>query len=102
MDFARLLNTNEATLQNWNDIFYSLKRAFPFKVMFFSWTDEYDIESVLTKKAITNLIGYWHTQNDEYKDTNGSRGIHSDEHFSLKMHNAFAEIIMDMNKTYFK
>jgi hypothetical protein len=102
MDFARLLNTNEATLQNWNDIFYSLKRAFTFKVMFFSWTDEYDMESVLTKKAITNLIGYWHTQDDEYKDSNGNSGIQSDEHFSLKMHKAFAELIMDMNKTYFK
>jgi hypothetical protein len=33
--------------------------------VFFSWTDEYDMESVLTKKAITNLIGYWHTQDDD-------------------------------------
>jgi hypothetical protein len=102
MDFARLLNTNQSTLKNWNDIFYSIKRAFPFKVVFFSWTDEYNSESVLTKKSITNMIGYWHTQNDEYIESNGTLGLKSDEHFSLKMHNAFAKMVMGMNKTYFK
>jgi hypothetical protein len=102
MDFARLLNTNKATLDNWNDIFNSMKRAFPFKVLFYSWTDEYDIESVLTRKAITNLVGYWHTQHDDFRDTHGSSGILNDEHFSLKMHKGFADLVMLMNKTYFK
>jgi hypothetical protein len=102
MDFAKLLNTNTATLNNWNDIFFSIKKAFPFKVLFYSWTDEYDIESVLTKKAITNLVGYWHTQHDDFRDTHGSSGILNDGHFSLRMHKGFADLVMLMNKTYFK
>lgn len=102
LDFARLLNTNQATIHNWNDIFHSIKHAFPFKVLFFSWTDEYDIKSVFTKQLVTILNGYWHTNADEYKDTNGKSGNEIDEHFSLKMHAAFAKLIMDSNKTYFK
>ena len=102
MDFARLLHTNEATIQNWNDIFHSAKHGYPFKVLFFSWTDEFDVKSVFTKKLTTLLNGYWHTLNDEYNETNGESGDANNEHFSLKMHKVFADLIISMNKTYFK
>lgn len=101
IDFAKLLLINESTRKNWSQIFYSIKKAFKFKVLFFSWTDEYDTESVFTKKVLNNLIGYWHTLDDEYKETNGKSGLWADEHFSLKMHKSFAELIIKMNNSYF-
>lgn len=102
IDFAKLLLANEAISKNWSDIFYSLKKAFKFKILFYSWTDEYDTESVFTKKVLTNLIGYWHTLHDEHRETNGKSGIWADEHFSLKMHKSFADFIIKMNSSYFK
>lgn len=102
MDFAKLLNTNESTSQNWNDIFYSIQKAFPFKVLFFSWTDEFDPKIVWTREVITKKVGFWHTMADEFDETNGTSGYQYDEHFSHKMHESFFQLITKEFPQYFK
>ena len=101
MDFAKLLNANESTSQNWNDIFYSIQKAFPFKVLFFSWTDEFDSNIVWTKEVITEKIGFWHTMAEEFEETNGVSGYQYDEHFSHKMHKSFYNLITSEFPQYF-
>lgn len=100
-DFARLLNANDSTTKNWNDIFYSIKKTFNFNVEFFSWTDEYDSNIVWTKQRITNEIG-WHTIHNDWEESNGIIGDRHDEHFSQKMHKSFSNMIVKMYSTHFE
>jgi hypothetical protein len=101
-DFARLLLANSSTTKNWNDILQSIKNTFPFHIEFFSWTDELDPNIVWTKERITKEIGFWHTMNDDWNDTNGESGEEYDEHFSHKMHNVFTDMIIEKYPSYFK
>lgn len=101
IDFAKLLNTNESTAKNWNDIFFSIQKAFSFKVLFFSWTDEFDSNIVWTKEVITKKIGFWHTMAEEFDETNGVSGYQYDEHFSHKMHKSFYNLIISEFPQYF-
>lgn len=100
VDFAKLLNANDACLQNWNDILKSLTYFVKFNLIFFSWTDEFSSECVFTKSKITKQIG-WHTNDDDWNETNGLSGKIYDEHFSKKMHKLFSELIIKNNPKYF-
>jgi hypothetical protein len=102
VDFAKFLVANKASSSNWNDIFSSLKKSCNFEILFVSWTDEYDIENVVCKEQLIDEIGFWHTNNEEYEETNGKFGRKWDEHFSTKMNKAFAEWIIKKYPNYFK
>lgn len=101
IDFAKLLVANTSTKKNWNNIFSSLKKTFNYEIVFCSWTDEYDSSIVYGKNELTKEIGFWHTEHDDFVETNGKCGIEWDEHFSKKMHNAFSSWIMDKYKCCF-
>jgi hypothetical protein len=100
-DFAKLINANSSTIQNWNDILYSIKKTFKFDIEFFSWSDELDPNIVWTKQKIKEEIG-WHTMDDDWNDTNGESGYQYDEHFSYKMHKAFSDMIIKKYPNHFK
>lgn len=101
IDFAKLIVANNSTKQNWNDIFISLKKTFNYEILFCSWTDEYETDIVYGKHQLTNEIGYWHTQHDEFIESGGKTGMEWDEHFSKKMHIGFSEWIMNKYTNYF-
>lgn len=102
IDFSKLLVANNATKENWNDIFNSLKKFCKFEILFVSWTDEYNSQNVVGKNKLTKEIGIWHTQHDEYNETNGESGLEWDEHFSTKMNENFAKWIIKKYPKYFK
>jgi hypothetical protein len=89
-----LISGSDAMKNNLNDILFSFKNYFPFELALFSWTDEYNENTVIGKKQITEIIGYWHTLKDLYEETNGEEGKVGDAHFSPKMHKAFADYII--------
>jgi hypothetical protein len=93
-DVLILIAGSDAMKNNLNEILFSFKNYFPFELALFSWTDEYDENNVIGKKQITEIIGYWHTLRDLYKETNGEEGDERDVHFSPKMHKAFADYLI--------
>jgi len=101
VDFAKLLSANKATSKNWTNIFKSLKKFCKFEIIFVSWTDEYDSDIVFGKKQITKEIGVWHTEHDDFVESNGTSGIEWDEHFSKKMNKLFAEWVIKKYPKYF-
>jgi hypothetical protein len=101
VDFAKFLVANKASSKNWNDIFFSLKKSCKFNILFISWTDEYIDETVIGRTQLTNEIGFWDTQHDEYIETSGKFGIEWDEHFSTKMNKEFANWVMKKYPKYF-
>lgn len=101
VDFSKFLLTNDANVENWNDIFFSLKKFCSFEILFVSWTDEYNTENVVGKTQLTDEIGFWHTKHEEYEETNGKFGLEWDEHFSTKMNKAFSKWIMKKYPKYF-
>jgi hypothetical protein len=93
-DVLSLIAGSDAMKNNLNEILFSFKNYFPFRLALFSWTDEYDENNVIGKKQITEIIGYWHTLSDLYEETNGEDGKIGDHHFSPKMHKAFVDYII--------
>lgn len=101
-DFYKLIQISKASVENWNKIFKSLKDFCDFDIVFVSWTDEYNKENVLGKTQLTREIGFWHTKDMEYNESNGEEGLEYDEHFSKKMNRAFADFIKNKYPKYFK
>lgn len=101
VDFAKLLKTNKANVENWNSIFESLKKFCKFNLIFVSWTDEYNSKNVFGKKELTEEIGMWHTKHDEFNETNGKSGLEWDEHFSTQMNKEFSKWIKNKYPNYF-
>ena len=93
-DVLSIIAGSNAMKNNLNEILFSFKNYFPFTMTIFSWTDEYDENTVIGKKQLTNEIGFWHTLRDLYEETNGEYGKMSDSHFSPKMHKAFADYLI--------
>lgn len=101
VDFSKLLNANEATSKNWTNIIESLKKYCKFELLFVSWTDEYKSDLIFDKTTLTEQIGIWHTQHDEFIETNGKSGNEWDYHFSIKMHQKFSNWVIDKYPKYF-
>lgn len=100
-DVLSIIAGSDAMKNNLNEILFSFKNYFPFNMAFFSWTDEYDENTVIGKKELTNEIGFWHTLRDLYEETNGEQGSRGDSHFSPKMHNAFADYVISKFPQFF-
>ena len=96
-----MINTSDASIKNMNEILKSFVQYFPFKLIMYSWTDEFDDSIVLSKSQIIEEIGFWHTFLDELRETNGKSGK-DDVHWSKKMDKAFSEYIIKEYSEYFK
>lgn len=101
IDFSKLSKISQSSVENWNDIFFSLKNFCNFEILFVSWTDDYNNENVIGKTQLTKEIGIWHTQHDDFLESNGSSGIEWDEHFSKKMNIEFSNWVMNKYPQYF-
>jgi hypothetical protein len=44
---------------------------------------------------LSNNIGKWETLDDEFKNSNGEKGIFADHHWSEKMHELFYNYIIN-------
>jgi hypothetical protein len=95
------INASKASIRNYNEILNSFKNYFPFKIELYSWIDELDETIVQTKKIITNKCGLWHTDWEDFIETNGESGKHGDSHWSKKMDKTFANMVIKENPKYF-
>ena len=89
-----IINSSNASKENYIDILKSLKQYVPFELFIWSWENEIESEIITNKDKIKKEIGFWHTLDDEYQETNGVNGMKKDLHFSLKMHKAFADYLI--------
>jgi hypothetical protein len=101
-NITEFINTSKASVNNWNTILKSIQLYIPFKLLYYSWTEELDSNIVDTKSIITNDLGMWHTLIDEYIETSGKSGAPNDVHWSDKMSAAFAMHIIKKYPEYFK
>jgi hypothetical protein len=95
------INSSKASITNYNQILNSFKKYFAFKIELYSWIDELDESIVQTKKIITNKCGLWHTENDDFIETNEQFGLKGDSHWSKKMDKEFANMIIKENPKLF-
>lgn len=100
-NISYMINNSKASIDNWNRILKSVQMYVPFKLLYYSWTNEYGSECVIGKNEITSNLGYWETINDLWKKTNGEYGKKGDEHWSTKTHESFANYIIKTNAEYF-
>jgi hypothetical protein len=101
LNLFKIVNTSKASINNFSEIIKSLQSYVPFKLLCYSWTDEYHSDCVIGKSEITSNLGFWETWNDVWQETHGEYGIEGDHHFSLKMHESFANYIIQTNSEYF-
>lgn len=97
----RIVNASKASTNNFSEIIESLKSFVQFSLIVFSWTDEYHSKSVIGKSEITSILGFWESLNDEWQRTNGKNGKEEDSHWSTRMHESFANYIIQTNPEYF-
>ena len=100
-NISQMINTSNAFVDNWNRILKSVQSYVPFKLLYYSWTDEYNSDYVVGKSEITSNLGFWEKLDDVWKETNGEQGIKDDFHWSPKMHESFANYIIQTNSEYF-
>jgi len=100
-NISQMINTSNAFVDNWNRILKSVQSYVPFKLLCYSWTDEYHSDCVVGKSKITSNLGFWESLDDVWKKTNGEEGAKDDFHWSPKMHESFANYIIQTNSEYF-
>lgn len=101
LNLFKIINTSKASINNFSEIIKSLKSFFNFKLLVFSWTDEYDSNCVIGKSEITSNLGFWETLHDVWKETDGKQGKLGDHHWSNRTHESFANYIIQTNPEYF-
>lgn len=97
-----IVNSSESSKKNWIEILKSLKEYLPFEIFIWSWENEIESDIIVSKKEIEAEIGFWHTYKDLYNETNGAEGSSFDMHFSSKMHQAFANYIINKFPQFFE
>ena len=97
----RIVNASKASTNNFSEIIESLTSFVQFPLIVFSWTDEYHSKSVIGRSEITSILGFWESLNDEWQKTNGENGKRGDFHWSTRMHESFANYIIETNPEYF-
>ncbi len=100
-NISHMINTSKVFVDNWNCIFKSVQSYVPFKLLYYSWTDEYHSDCVIGKSEITSNLGFWESLYDVWKETNGELGVQGDHHWSTRMHESFANYIIQTNSEYF-
>jgi hypothetical protein len=95
INIYQVLNSTKSAITNHLDVIESLKKITPCYVYIFSWDIiEYE-HKIEDKKILIDQIGEWETLSDEFKNTNGEKGINGDIHWSEKMHNLFYTYLID-------
>lgn len=94
IEITSIINDSNASKNNYLEIIESLKSYLPFEIFVWSWDNQIESELVLNRNQITEIIGFWHTLKDVYKETNGVQGSVGDAHFSPKMHKAFSDYLI--------
>jgi hypothetical protein len=100
-NIMEMINSSKAFTDNWNLILKSIQSYVPFKLLYYSWTDELDASIVNTKSVINDTLGVWETLRDVWNETNGERGDKTDSHWSTDMNITFAEHIIKSYPQYF-
>jgi hypothetical protein len=101
LNLSKIVNSSKASINNFSEVIKSVQSYVPFKLLCYSWTDEYHSDCVVGKNEITSNLGFWESLHNEWEATNGERGIKDDFHWSLKMHESFANYIIQTNSEYF-
>lgn len=96
-----IINASNASKNNYLEIIESLKSYLPFEIFVWTWDNQIESDLVLNRNQITDIIGYWHTLDNVHTETNGMSGNRGDAHFSPKMHNAFADYVINKFPQYF-
>ena len=100
-NISHMINTSKAFVDNWNRILKSVQSYVPFKLLCYSWTDEYHSDCVIGRSQITSNLGFWESWNNVWEKTNGEQGRKDDFHWSTKMHESFANYVIQTNSEYF-
>ena len=101
LNLFKIVNTSKASINNFSEIIKSVQSYVPFKLLCYSWTDEYHSDCVVGKNEISSNLGFWESLHDLWKETNGEQGRKDDDHWSSKMHESFANYIIQTNPEYF-
>ena len=100
-NIMEMINASNVFTNNWNSILKSIQLYVPFKLLYYSWTNELDPLVVSTKNVITDELGIWETLKDVWIKTNGEAGDIGDSHWSTDMNIKFAEHIIKSYPQYF-
>jgi hypothetical protein len=100
-NISYMINNSKAVVDNWDRILKSVQSYVPFKLVCYSWTDEYHSDCVIGKSEITSNLGFWETLQNVWKETHSEYGVKDDHHWSNKMHEAFANYIIRTYPEYF-
>lgn len=100
-NIMQMINSSKAFANNWNSKLKSIQSYVPFKLLYYSWTDEYHSDCVVGKSEIISNLGFWESLDDAWKETSGKQGVKDDFHWSPKMHESFANYIIQTNSEYF-
>jgi hypothetical protein len=91
----QILNSTKSAITNHLDVINTLKKLTPCYTYLFSWDDILYDHEIEDKKILSNNIGEWETLDDEFKNSNGEKGIFADLHWSQKMHELFYNYIIN-------
>jgi hypothetical protein len=96
-----IVHSSNAAKNNFQEMFKSFKSYFPFEIIIWSWTNEWDIPEVLTRAKIEEILGFWESHHSLFNESDGELGKKDDFHWSKKMNDAFAEYIIKSYPQYF-
>lgn len=100
-NIIQMINSSKAFADNWNLKLKSIQSYVPFKLLYYSWTNELDSKIINTKDIITNDLNIWETLTDVWNKTNGQSGDRGDAHWSEYMNIKFAEHIIKSYPQHF-
>lgn len=101
LSYNEIINSSKASSLNNKEIIESLLKLTKCKSLLFSWTrfkDGYKPDTLKDKGDLEKEIGYWGTQHEVHKRTNGKYGILNDLHWDETMHRKFAEYAIKLFK----
>jgi hypothetical protein len=100
-NLVEIVNSSNASKNNFEEIIKSLKSYLPFELLIYSWTDELDISEVFTYSKIEKMLGFWESSHMLYNKTKGELGVKDDFHWSDNMNDAFGNYIVKEYPKYF-
>jgi len=102
LNLLTIINSSDAVKNSFQEMFKSFKSYFPFKIIIWSWTNEWDIPEVLTRAKIEEILGFWESHHSLFNESDGELGKKDDFHWSKKMNDAFANYLIVKYPQYFK
>lgn len=96
LQYQEVINTTYAYQKTTIEVIESLYFLTKSKKYIFSW-DDMDVKSdvIEDKSVITNNVGFWETNQDDYHNTHGKCGQLGDLHWSHKMQKLFSNYIIN-------